>query len=551
MKLLNFSSFEELYDILSKDLSFSIKIFEKLAEVKDSDSIFTNDYCPLKINNHQNATISIADNLKSNGSKTNPGNSSEFYNTNEASLSQQELKYKKISVKQEKTRFLSIKFQKKYGIKIKAADVNPIKNKLLDSEINWANNKKDNLLLNFSKSNSIAAEIAPNEVTSKEQEKKNNTRDLLKIKLSNNPSGVNEPNQENSAEKEFTELADDCLLNPTHIKDCILGLNSQYPERVYKALKSLPAVISNQPFDLAFSLEGLSETLLKFNNNIIEETYKKADKDFNYEKIVETALVQLTIFDPLKMTQILCKRFFLEESGIKQKSDILGVILKSCEFLNKDETTEVSKLNLKICETDTTYNLADPKFLKSQNESIFNIPSLDLTSKKRKQGKINRLFPFIEYIAFPLLRYLEKKNIDFLIKIKDMDFLLAKFLLLIAKIIFFSENYPKIYQILFESFELFKCITKNKQNSILVFDSLNYYIYVVGRFINQNFMDIYPEFIKNFKYCLEFLKGMLDQITNDEVKIEIVKNLNFYVINLKKLKTSSLLDSEALQNFII
>ena len=146
---------------------------------------------------------------------------------------------------------------------------------------------------------------------------------------------------------------------------------------------------------------------------------------------------------------------------------------------------------------------------------------------------------------------MEKKNVDFLLKIKEMDFLIAKFLLVIAKIINFSENYPKIYQILFESFELFRCITKIKENSILVFDSLNYYIFVVGKFINQSFMDIYPEFVKNFKYCLEFLKFMLDEIKNEEIKIEIVKNLNFYITNLKKVRNISLMTMEGLDSLLI
>jgi hypothetical protein len=148
---------------------------------------------------------------------------------------------------------------------------------------------------------------------------------------------------------------------------------------------------------------------------------------------------------------------------------------------------------------------------------------------------------------------LEKNNINFLLKIKEMDFLLAKFLYIIAKIINFSENYPKIYQVLSESFELFKAIKSLnlKQMSIYVLDAINYYLFVFGGFIEKNFIEIYPEFLTKFKISMEFLRELIDLVENEDFKIEIIKNIKFYIENFKKIKCNTIALNEGYDVFLI
>lgn len=525
--IITFDDFNDLFIRIREDSFIFFKVFENLKDDFSNCRIFEDNMSLSKffLKNNDSTEIRLNDeSLDTN--IVNNQNSFEILNKNK--------KNRKIN----KTRYLSIKFKKKYGIDLHPKN-NPINQSgqgvsnsttLLDNEINWGknndfifrvtHNSKENHLLNNRKS---------------DLKTENSTKKYLKIKLDKNRTEIN------NNEEEISNFNPDALNDPIHIKDCILGLNSQYPERVYKTLKSLPDIIATQPFDLDFSLENLSELLLKFSNDIVEERYRKIEPEFNLENLIETALAQLTVFNPIKMTQILCKRFFIEDSGIKQKMDILNVIMKSCQFLNKEQILDLNKLDFREKDKNKI-----KKLVKIPEEN----PNYYTSNKKTKNiKKLNNLFPFIEYIVFPLLRYLEKKNVDFLLKIKEMDFLLAKFLLLIAKIIYFSENYPKIYQVLFESFELFKCISKLKENSLAVVDSLNFYVFVLGKFINQNFIDIYPEYLKNFKYCLEFLKGMLDEVENEEIKIEIVKNLNFYIVKLKKLRHDSLLSMEGIDLF--
>ncbi len=566
-----FNDFDDLFNKIKNDYKYIFKITNCLKQYNDKNNFF--DDKNFNLNKYFKEEINKTINLKKFNSKQDKNlniiNSEEnFENDIDDLYVDNKISFKKNN----KTKYLSIKFKKKYGIdidiqKLKIEKVNKNDSKLnntkiLDNEINWSeeNNSMFIIKSELEKMNKNQSNINPPNM--RPSNNVDNISKYLKIKLDKsclNEKRENIPSQEFSSDK-INPVNFESFQDPSHIKDCIYGLNSQYPERVMRTLKALPKIISSQPYDLDFSLESLSEILLKFSNDVVMEKYKNSDNDFDPEKITSIVLAQLTVFNPIKMTQLLCKRFFLEESGIKQKMDILDIILKSCEFLSKEEI-----LDLDLLSNSWNKNTSKKKDIKTKNTSIVKLPNEDGENEKtdknhtftlnknqrRNKGKVNNLFPFIEYIVFPLMRYLEKKNIDFLLKIKEMDFLLAKFLLVIGKIILYSENFPKIYQILFESFELFKAVTKIKENSLAVIDSLNFYIYVVGKFINPQFLEIYPEFMKNFLYCLKFLKFILDEVKNEEIKIEIIKNLNCFIINLKKLRNLSVLAMEGMEGFLV
>ena len=122
---------------------------------------------------------------------------------------------------------------------------------------------------------------------------------------------------------------------------------------------------------------------------------------------------------------------------------------------------------------------------------------------KNKKPKINYFHVYFLNVIFPLLNYLKKTKIDFLISFENFDLLLAKFMYLIANMINVSENHPLIYKALFESFDLFNAIINLKQliekKSHTLIESLNCYINVILNFYNETFINVYPEFGKKFK----------------------------------------------------
>jgi hypothetical protein len=280
------------------------------------------------------------------------------------------------------------------------------------------------------------------------------------------------------------------LSTPIYLKDCLLGLSSEYPDRLKLSLESLPNIINTQPFDLDFSLPQLAESLLKLNN-----IYDIED----FDNLVEVSLIRLTVYNPLEMTQIFCKRFFEEEAGVKNKFQVLKILEKSIEEISEYYYTNLGKT-----------------------------------------PKVNKLHVFFENIISPLLANLKKSNIDSLIIFPEFDYLLAKFLNVISKLIKFSENHPFIYKALFESMDLFKAILYNKtlvlHKSIVLIDSMNFYSSVLSKFLNSIFLEIYPEFFPNFRVILNFLNDNLENTSKEELKIEMLKNLNNYLINLEKLK---------------
>jgi hypothetical protein len=342
------------------------------------------------------------------------------------------------------TKYISVKFQKKYGVYEK---------------------KRKNELLEISEEPLICI-------------KKINNGNNLKIQL--------------ETEEDFSDLTP--LNKPTHLKDCLLGISSEYPDRQKISLESLPSIISSQPLDLDFFLPSISEALLKCSDQFEIE---------NFDNLICSSLIKLTIYDPKQMTLILCKRFFREECGLKQKFQILCVIEKSVE--------EIS--------------------------NYYQKPN----STKEKKPKENKLHIYFENIIFPLLHYLHKSSIKSLIVIEEYENLLSKFIVVIGKLIKFSENHPFIYKALFESIDLFKATSeafKSKQKSLTLIDSLNYYSSCISKFLNRNFLEIYPEFLPNFKYILTFLNENFENITNNDVKTEMLKNINNYLIGINKLKES-------------
>jgi hypothetical protein len=344
-------------------------------------------------------------------------------------------------VETNKTKYLSVKFQKKYGTF-----------------------KSEGKILEF-------------------DDKKQTENDSLKIL--NIKQGLN-LKISLKTEEDFSDLKP--ISCPIYLKDCLLGLASEFPDRVQLSLENLPSLIDSQPFDLDFFLPRLSEALLKLNDNSGLE---------NFDTLVEMALIRLTVYDPTKMTQILCQRFFREESGVKNKFQILSIIEKAVE--------EISE------------------FYKSS----------------KKIPKVNKLHLFFDNIIYPLLSNLQTSKIDKLLVLNDIDYLIAKFVVLISKLLKFSENHPFIYKALFETFELFKSIhLVSTPKSLTMIESMNFYSSVILKFLDKSFLEIYPEYFSNVKTILQFLNKSHEEVVNEQIKLSILKTLNDYLVNLEKLKIS-------------
>ena len=269
-------------------------------------------------------------------------------------------------------------------------------------------------------------------------------------------------------------------LNKTvYLKDLLLGFRSESKERFKQAMDTCEDLIKREPEDLDMNCEELSEILLKIDDKFDLE---------KFEENINKSLVALTIVLPEKMSIILSKRFFSEECGLKQKFEILKVLENSIESIS----------NYKI-----------------------------------KTSTINPLNKLNENFITPLLDFISVKKLNFLVTIKDFYFLLAKFIIVISKIIKFSSNSPNIYKILIESFKIFKALYQN--DDTIIIDSLNFYCNVALKFLNQTFLEIYPEFFKNFKIIFEWLEKRYSELNNEDLKIEILKNLNFYCQSISKL----------------
>ena len=352
--------------------------------------------------------------------------------------------------KENKTKYKSIKFQKKYG----KFDKNKAKNDLLELE--------------------------------KKQKEKELNEDEIKIPLSFNLPSLLKINLEKK--DDYSDLQK--IKSPLYLKDVILGLNSEFKDRQELSLKILPSLIDSQPLDLEFFLKDLTLSLFKLGNSFDIE---------NYDELSEIILVKLIKFNPNEMTKILCERFFSDDNcGLKFKFVILNVIDKA--------VNEISGYYI-----------------------------------KNKKPKINYFHVYFLNVIFPLLNYLKKTKIDFLISFENFDLLLAKFIYLIANMINVSENHPLIYKALFESFDLFYAIINLKQliekKSHTLIESLNCYINVTLNFYNDTFINIYPEFAKNLKVEILFLDNLLeDKQLNDDLRLNILKTLNKYSIQSDKFR---------------
>ena len=376
---------------------------------------------------------------------------------------------KQLPNKQNKVIYKSIKFQKKYGTFEKKKYLE-IKENTNNSILNITGNNKEN---KFDNDDDEKITLPFDNLVGKNK---------LKISLNKND--------------DYNDLKK--MKPPEHIKDCILGLNSQFKDRQELSLRVLPSLIESQPLDLDFHLNDLANSLLRIENNFdIEE----------FESLLKLSLVNLTKFNPSKLTLILCERFFSNDNcGLKNKFFILDIINKAVE--------EISQY-----------------YYKTPN------------NKKNKKGRANVFHPYFLNVIFPLLNYLKIQKIEFLITFDTFDLLLAKFLFIIANILKVSENHPVVYKALFETFELFKAITKVKillnckSHSLL--EAMNAYVDVSLDFYKENFIMVYPDILENYKNAIKYLNSLLDtKELNEDLRLRILQTLHKYTIQVDKFKES-------------
>ena len=352
-----------------------------------------------------------------------------------------------------KTVYKSVKFQKKYGV------FEETKKKLLDEKI-----KEKNTLLNM--------DNIPQDINLPFYSNKNN----LKIHL--------------ETKDDFNDLYK--MKSPIYLKDCLLGLNSQYRERQELSLKALPNILDNKPMDLDYYVKNLTLVLLSMHDNF--------DLDEN-DELKTISLVKLAKYSPNEVTLIFCEKFFSESNcGLKLKFLIINV------------------LNIAVSELSEYYI-------------------------KNKKPKVNNFHIYFTNIIFPLLSYLKKAKLNSLLIFKDFDLLLSKFIFLISNIINVSENHPLIYRALFEVFDLFKAIINLKEilnfKTFSLIESLNCFVNVTLNFYEKKFVEIYPEFLPKFKEEINFLNDLLDnKQLNDELRFKILSTLNKFMIQSDKLHES-------------
>ena len=352
-----------------------------------------------------------------------------------------------------KTIYKSVKFQKKYGV------FEETKKKLLEEKV-----KEKNSLLNM--------DNIPKDINLPFYSNKNN----LKIHLETND--------------DFNDLYK--MKSPIYLKDCLLGLNSQYRDRQELSLKALPNILDNKPMDLDYYVKNLTLVLLSMHDNF--------DLDEN-DELKTISLVKLAKYSPNEVTLIFCEKFFSENNcGLRLKFLIINV------------------LNIAVSELSEYYI-------------------------KNKKPKVNNFHIYFTNIIFPLLSYLKKAKLNSLLIFKDFDLLLSKFIILISNIINVSENHPLIYRALFEVFDLFKAIINLKEilnfKTFSLIESLNCFVNVTLNFYEKNFIEIYPEFLPKFKEEINFLNDLLDnQQLNDELRFKILNTLNKFMIQSDKLHES-------------
>ena len=357
----------------------------------------------------------------------------------------------KINKRKSKIVYKSVKFQKKYGVfeSNKNKLINEMNNKIANSNKNDIIN--ENVNLPFYNNN-------------------------LKIHLESND--------------DFNDLYK--MKSPMYLKDCILGLNSQYRERQELSLKALPSLLESQPMDLDFYIKSLVLNLLSMNDNF--------DLD-EYDELKEEALVKLAKYSPSEVTQIFCEKFFSENTcGLKIKFLIINVLNRT--------VTELSEYYI-----------------------------------KNKKPKVNNFHIYFNNIIFPLLSYLKKAKLNSLLIFKDFDILLSKFIVLVSNIINVSENHPVIYRALFEAFDLFQAIINLKEikefKTFSLLESLNCFVNVTLNFYEKNFINIYPEFLPKFKEEVNYLNNLLDdKQLNDDLRFKILSTLNKFTIQSDKLHDS-------------
>lgn len=353
-----------------------------------------------------------------------------------------------------KTVYKSIKFQKKYGVYKEKNEVLDIKER-----------EKDGILLD---DDNLEVPLTLSNATP------------FKITLTQND--------------DYSDLKK--LNKPMYIKDCLLGLNSEYKDRQELSLKSLGQIIDSRPLDLEFSIKDLTNTLLRMENNFDLE---------NFDELVEENLVKLTKFNPNEITLILCERFFHENNpGLKNKFLILNVINKAVNEISES--------------------------ISSSNEK---------GKRNSKKAKTNSFHPYFINVIFPLLNYLKQQKISSLIPYENFDLLLSKFIYIISNMIRISENHPLIYKAVFETYELFKAIISSSSlketKTLTLLDALNSYVNVTLNFYKESFISIYPEILGYFKLGVKFLLELLDEKQlNDELRGEIMKTLIKFDTQSKK-----------------
>ena len=145
-------------------------------------------------------------------------------------------------------------------------------------------------------------------------------------------------------------------------------------------------------------------------------------------------------------------------------------------------------------------------------------------------------------VIFPLLNYLRRQKISFLLTYENFDLLLSKFIFVVSHMIKVSENHPVIYKALFETFELFASVIqfpelKTKTHSLI--EALNAYVDMSLDFYKESFVMIYPEILEKIRVEIKYMNSLLDdKQLNEELRFKIISTLHKYTIQSDKFKES-------------
>ena len=419
------------------------------------------------------------------------------------------------------TKYISIKFQKKYNTyNNKHNNINKINNKELLEENNNIHkfNKKDL-----------------------------NSKRLIEIKLNSNIKN-----------NEDYYLDTEKVIKCTYLKDIILSLNSEDKKRKTLGILSIEQVIKSKPYDIELYLEDLCLVIIKMlneeneydlnNNNTINnelKDYKNNEllsiNSINYknysnnQNILLSNLLYLLKEYYSKVIQVFCNRFFKHKKEIN--NDLIYINIE-----NKDKTNKENKLSLRNVESD--YSGVKEKYY------ILILFNVMIKKTDKLDSKI------IDKLIMPILHYLSYNKIEFIIKSDIIAYnLLSEFILFVSGALLKFKNSILIYKLLFESHILFKSIIqlddvkKLKHNTNLnLIISLIYYCNVFTEYLDNKYVEVYPELFDLSKVNIKFLNNCYNDYKDNyqffnninlikcDIKFECMSCLNNYSIKINKIK---------------